>query len=191
MNHYEALGVPMGASVKEVRHAYLAAARRHHPDFHANDDARSRAGHARQMQHINEAWTVLGNAAERERYDLTLLVGTVPPERMRPNRDPKVPDGKGWTPRADDDGWQRDFRGWADDDGRLAEDEVGDGPDAVKLLPLALFGVGVLIGFVGMAMDQRSLLALAMVAIAASAILFMMLPVREMIRSRSRSRGRP
>lgn len=181
----------MGASVKEVRHAYLAAARRHHPDFHANDDARSRADHARKMQHINEAWTILGDTAERERYDLTLQVRTVPPtERIRPNRDPQVPDGKGWTPRADDDGWQRDFRGWADEDGRL-EEEVGDGPDAVKLLPLALFGVGVLIGFVGMAMDERGLLALAMVAIAASAILFIMLPAREMIRSRSRGRGRP
>ena len=179
----------MEASVKELRHAYLAAARRHHPDFHATDDARSRAEHARRMQHVNEAWAVLGDPAERERYDLTLQVRSVPPrERHRSNRDPEVPEGKGWTPRAEDDGWQRDFREWADGDDRLAEDEPGDGPDAMKLLPLGFFGLGILIAFVGIAMDERGLLALALMAIAVSAILFVMLPAREMIRGRGRDR---
>lgn len=190
MNHYEALGVPMGASAKELRHAYLAAARRHHPDFHATDEARARADHARQMQHVNEAWTVLGDAAAREHYDLTLRVGANPArERDRPNRDPEAPEGKGWTPRADDDGWQQDFRGWAADDDRLADDEPGAGPDAVKLLPLGLFGLGMLIAFVGMALDERGLMAVALVTIAVSAILFVMLPAREMIRSRGRGRS--
>ena len=187
MNHYETLGVSVGASAKEIRQAFLASARRHHPDFHATDDARSRADHARQMQQVNEAWTVLGDAAQRERYDLTQQVGAAA-ERARPNRDPQVPGGKGWTPRSGDDGWQQDFRGWAADDGRLAEDEPGDGPDPVKLLPLGLFAVGLLIAFVGMAMDERGLLALAFVAIAFSAILFVMLPAREMIRRRGRDR---
>lgn len=187
MTHYEALGVPMGASVKEIRQAYLAAARRHHPDFHGSDDARAQADHARRMQHVNEAWAVLGDAAQRERYDLTLQLGAPPrSERGRPNREPDVPAGKGWTPRSDDDGWQQDFRSWAADDDALADDEPGARTDAVKLLPLGLFVVGVLIAFLGMAMDERGLMALALVAIAVSAILFVMLPVREMIRGRGR-----
>lgn len=188
MTHYDALGVPAGASVKEIRRAYLAAARRHHPDFHGADDAHAQADHARQMQHVNEAWSVLGDAAQRERYDLTLQVGGAPQaERGRPGRDPDVPAGKGWTPRADDDGWQQDFRGWAADADELADDEPVARTDAVKLLPLGLFVVGVLVAFFGMAMDERGIMALALVAIALSAILFVMLPVREMIRGRGRS----
>ena len=41
MNLYQALGVSPGASVEQIRHAYLEAARVHHPDFHLGEpDAR-------------------------------------------------------------------------------------------------------------------------------------------------------
>lgn len=182
MNHYQALGVPDTASAKEIRTAYLAAARRHHPDFHATDDARSRADHARQMQRVNEAWSVLGDPAAREMYDLTL---DAPVKRPGPAR-PEAPAGKGWTPRVGDDGWQKDFGSWAQEDDRLPDDEVGDGPSAVKLAPLALFVLGILVGFLAMAIDSRGLLAVSFVAIACSAILFLLLPAREMLRGRSR-----
>ena len=59
MNHYEVLRVEPDASPERVREAYLLEARRHHPDFHTGEDASRRAGHARQMQAVNEAWAVV------------------------------------------------------------------------------------------------------------------------------------
>ena len=44
MNHYEVLGVVPDSEPGEIRKAYLAAARRYHPDFHADADAAVRAG---------------------------------------------------------------------------------------------------------------------------------------------------
>ncbi|QXC62549.1 J domain-containing protein [Aquihabitans sp. G128] len=191
MNHYEALGVPVGAGAAEIRQAYLSAARRHHPDFHVDADAATRARHARQMVLVNEAWEVLGQAGARERYDLSLRLPVGPPtERIRPNREPDVPAGKGWTPRRGDDGWQRDFAGWAAEDERLAPE--GSGIRARKhrgllaIVPVAVFALGILSGFLGMVLSSRELLAGAFIGIAVSAALFVMLPIIEMSRGRHR-----
>ncbi|CAN5418876.1 hypothetical protein BH10ACT1_BH10ACT1_10450 [soil metagenome] len=192
MNHYEALGVPVGAGAAEIRQAYLAAARRHHPDFHVDADEATRARNARQMQQVNEAWEVLGSAASRQLYDRTQHLAVAPPtERVRPNRDPDVPAGKAWTPRRGDDGWQQDFQGWAGEDERLAPDGPGIRGNrkhrgSIAILPVALFGLGVLSGFLGMVLTSRELLAGAFIAIAISAALFVMLPIIEMSRGRHR-----
>jgi hypothetical protein len=47
VNPYEVLGVSPGATPDEVRRAYLALARRHHPDAGGNTD---------EMRRLNEAW---------------------------------------------------------------------------------------------------------------------------------------
>lgn len=128
VNHYEVLGVSMSASSAEIRKAYIHAARIHHPDFHLDADPATQADHARRMTAANEAWAVLGDPERRERFDLTFAMPTVPPaERARPSREPDLPPGKGWTPRADDDGWQRDYRAWAEETDRLPEDEPAPG----------------------------------------------------------------
>ncbi len=189
MNHYEALGVPVGAGEGDIRRAYLDAARRHHPDYHVDADEPTRARNARRMQQVNEAWSVLGSAASRQRYDLTLRVPQAPPtERIRPNREPQVPAGKGWTPRAGDTAWQRDFRGWADETDLLPPDSPGVRArrGVVAILPVALFGAAIGLGFLGLVLDARPLFAAAFIAVGLSAALFVMLPVIMMARGRHR-----
>jgi curved DNA-binding protein CbpA len=191
MTLYDALGVRMGAPVEEIRQAYLHAARIHHPDFHLDAAPAVQADHAHRMQVANEAWSVLGHPESRERYDLSLRMPVAPPtERVRPSREPQVPAGKGWTPRSGDDGWQRDFRSWADEGDELAPDAPGPGRPGLHgvraVVPVALFGVAVLSLLLGMVMGARPLLALGFAALAASAALFVMLPVIEMARGRHR-----
>lgn len=65
MNHYEVLGVAPAAGEGELRRAYLAKARQHHPDAGGDD---------RSMTRLNQAWAVLSDPEERRRYDATLGV---------------------------------------------------------------------------------------------------------------------
>jgi len=66
---YEVLGVPPGATADEVRRAYLALARRHHPDAHAEGGPGPRAAAERRMQEVNAAWAVLGDPTRRAAHD--------------------------------------------------------------------------------------------------------------------------
>ncbi len=160
MTHYEVLGVEAGASPGEVRLAFVALARRHHPDRPGGDADRMRA--------VNEAWAVLGDAARRARYDQALRVAP------RPDR-ADVPPA---TPSADRDDLLRD----------LADDRPLGGqvvlPGWLSLLPVAafasaigLFGTGVLFG-------SAPALALAAVAFALSCALFLAAPFVALLSSR-------
>lgn len=70
MTHYEALGVPRTATHAEIKAAFRAAARRHHPDAVSSDGA-TRRGDDR-MARLNEAWRVLGDERRRVDYDRAL-----------------------------------------------------------------------------------------------------------------------
>lgn len=60
--------MPRHATQAEIRSAYRALARRHHPD--------TRGGRpSPEMAAINEAWSVLSDPARRARYDADLRVG--------------------------------------------------------------------------------------------------------------------
>jgi curved DNA-binding protein CbpA len=63
MDLYEILQVNRNADAEVIRAAYRALARRHHPDV---------GGRPELMVSINEAWSILGNAARRRGYDITL-----------------------------------------------------------------------------------------------------------------------
>ena len=65
MTHYDVLGVAPGAPSAEVRQAYVALARVHHPDRAGGDAVR--------MQAINAAWATLGDPERRARYDADVL----------------------------------------------------------------------------------------------------------------------
>jgi len=193
VNHYEVLGVAPGSDAGEIRKAYLAAARRYHPDFHADADGATRRVNARRMQELNGAWEVLGDPAARAAYDRSLHTAADPGVARRAAREatasapPEVPEGKGWTPRAGDDGWMTDFDAWADEHDELAPD-VPRSPRrrAVTLLPVALIAAAVVCGFVGLAVQLNELVALAAVCGILAAGLFIMLPMYEMSRGRRR-----
>jgi hypothetical protein len=190
VNHYEVLGVEPGCDAGAVRKAYLAAARRYHPDFHADADAATRAGNARRMQDLNQAWEVLGDPSARAAYDRSLAAAADPGVARRVAREqsqPDIPAGKGWTPRADDTGWMDDFGAWADEHDELPPD-VARSPrrKAVTLLPIALFVVAVVCAFVGLAVQLDELVALAFVCVILAGGLFIMLPMYEMSRGRRR-----
>ena len=190
MNHYEVLGISRGAKAAEVRRAYLVAAREHHPDYFVDRDPRERADAARRMQEINEAWSVLGDPSRRSSYDRDLG-----PDRSRSTKGDgttgragaaDVPPGKGWTPRASDTAWQRDFGAWRDEDVRLAEDPPSTTRRLVLLLPMLLVVAALVLGLSGAAMSSRPILAASFIAFAIAAILFVMLPVLEMAKGRDR-----
>jgi curved DNA-binding protein CbpA len=192
VNHYEVLGVDPGCDPGEVRKAYLAAARRYHPDFHADADEVTRVGNARRMQELNQAWEVLGDPAARASYDRSLLTGDDPGVARRAAREqaaagPEMPAGKGWTPRAGDDGWMSDFDAWADEHDELAPDVPrSERRRAVTLLPVALFAGAVLSVFVGLVVKLDELVALGAVCVILAGGLFVMLPLFEMSRGRRR-----
>jgi hypothetical protein len=191
VNHYEVLGVAPESESGEIRKAYLAAARRYHPDFHVDADAPTRDGNARRMQALNRAWEVLGDPAARADYDRSLLAGTDPGFARRAARDqqaePEMPAGKGWTPRAGDDGWMSDFDAWADEHDDLAPDlPRSNRRNVVTLLPVGLFAVAVVCTFVGLAVKLNELVALGAVCVILAAGLFVMLPMFEMARGRRR-----
>lgn len=70
--HYEALSVASTADQAEIRRAYLAAARKWHPDRHLDLSATEGAKAESAMRRVNEAWKVLGTAESRKVYDRQL-----------------------------------------------------------------------------------------------------------------------
>jgi molecular chaperone DnaJ len=69
-DYYEVLGVARNASGDQIKRAYRALAREHHPDV-AHD--KSRAEH--RFKEINEAYEVLSDASKRAQYDRFGYVG--------------------------------------------------------------------------------------------------------------------
>lgn len=73
-DHYAVLGVARGAAAAEIKAAYRALVKRHHPDA-GGDDQRILA--------LNAAWEVLGDGERRRRYDAALAPGPVLPASAR------------------------------------------------------------------------------------------------------------
>ena len=115
MTHYEVLGVPQTASAADVRRAFLALARRFHPDVHVLADAATQRRAAACMRAVNDAWAVLGDAGRRASYDAELRRAPAAGCRRAP---PVHPAGgtssgaRGWThaeaaPAAGPADWRR------------------------------------------------------------------------------------
>lgn len=63
-DYYSTLGVPRGATEKDIRSAFRKLARKHHPDVNDNDPASEE-----KFKEINEAYTVLSDTDSRRKYD--------------------------------------------------------------------------------------------------------------------------
>lgn len=63
-DYYKTLGVPRGADEKEIKKAFRKLAQQYHPDKNPGD----KSAEAR-FKEINEAYTVLGDADKRAKYD--------------------------------------------------------------------------------------------------------------------------
>jgi hypothetical protein len=171
---YDVLGVAPDASPAAIRRAYVALARRYHPDFHTNATAGVRAANEKAMQAVNEAWTVLSDPAARRRYDERYLRPSgsdADARRARAEEDAHA--RAAWRPFDDDDG---------DIDPRLLDDEptrvvVSRRRQIVTVLPTVVFFVGVLLTLVGFVVNLLPLAALGIVAIVGSALGFFVLPL--------------
>lgn len=63
-DHYSVLGVPPTASARQIRDAYRALARAHHPDLNPDDPEAERM-----FKRISRAWEVLRDPKTRRAYD--------------------------------------------------------------------------------------------------------------------------
>ena len=177
MTHYETLGIPTGADPAEIRRAYVALARRFHPDAHAGRSPAEQAHADRRMRDVNEAWSALSDPERRRAYDRTISVARRDEPRPRPA-------GKPWVPRGDDDEWMRDFASWREETDLLPPDPPGP-RRPVRLLPAAVLALAALVGVVGLVLAHRATLAVAFMLVGISAALWIWLPLVELAKSRA------
>ncbi len=65
--YYDVLMVSRNASQEVIRAAFKSLCQKHHPDRNAHPNAE------RMIQQLNEAYSVLSNPIERNKYDKQLL----------------------------------------------------------------------------------------------------------------------
>src|SRR6185312_3309960 len=61
---YEVLGVPKSAGEADIKKAFRALAKKHHPDKHAGDTAAQK-----KFQEIGSAYDILGDKDKRAKFD--------------------------------------------------------------------------------------------------------------------------
>jgi len=134
---YEVLGVEPTASDAEIRRAYVALARRFHPDANPAGEERMRA--------VNEAWAVLGDRARRRDYDRGRTA-------VDPGFVPDDPADDGFDPRSQPDVPYRPH---------TAREVRRHG--TFTMLPVAIFGGSVAVGTAGVFFDSPALFGTAVI----------------------------
>lgn len=164
VTHYDVLGVPPTAPTSEVRRAYVALARRHHPDREGGD--------ADTMRAVNEAWATLRDPQRRAGYDRAIggpggVGGAAPSAEARPATD------------------LEDLLADLGDDTPIGGVVVL--PRWLSLVPVAVFAASLALGFVGLLFSSAAALAVAVGFFAVSCAMFLMAPFVALLASR---RGR-
>src|SRR5215469_7948914 len=78
---YEVLGIAKTASEAEIKKAFRALAKKHHPDKHAGDAAAQK-----RFQEISGAYDILGDKEKRAQYD----AGAIGPDGNPRGFDPRA-----------------------------------------------------------------------------------------------------
>lgn len=142
MNPYAVLGVEPGASDAEIRRAYLALARRFHPDANPGGEDRMRA--------VNEAWAILGDRARRTAWDRRSPdPGFVPDDPSEDGFDPRAQPDVPYRPPTPA---QQQRRG------------------LLTMAPVVLFAVAVVAAGTGVFFDNAALLGIAVVVFSLSCL---------------------
>lgn len=138
---YDVLGVSPAASSGELRRAYMAEARRHHPDAGGNADV---------MRELNQAWAVLSDPVRRRSYDLELGITG-------------IGDRPAWSGPSEPYDGDR-FAPLDVDPADLLDDRPISLPPrsgALPLIPPALFLLSVGLGSVALVLDSPPMLGFA------------------------------
>jgi hypothetical protein len=142
VNPYEVLGVLRTATDAEIRHAYLALARRFHPDANPGGEER--------MRLVNEAWAVLGDRARRAEYD-----------RQHAHRREERPD-PGFRPHdTGDDTF--DPKAQPDAPYRPVPHAARSRREVLTFLPIGIFAGAVIVGGAGFFFDSPPLIGAGVV----------------------------
>jgi hypothetical protein len=182
VNHYEVLRVPETASPDELRRAYIAQAREHHPDRHRAAGPSAAAAAEDRMRLINEAWDVLRDPLRRRSYDQRL---------SHPGGDPSRPGGTAanvhrpsdrFTPYRPDTPEDPD-----EDDAWRYEPDQGDPasvpPRSLLAAPPALFVLGLVLLVLSLVTGLDVFAAVGLICLFGSALLFVGAPVVALFRS--------
>ncbi len=179
--HYDLLGLPASASQDEIRAAYRALARRHHPDTQHDVDPATADRSRQTMAALNGAWAVLGDPKRRRAYDEALGRGHPGPARpMGPTGNDNRP-GPDWMP----------FSEYEDDPEDLDDEPYGNPPprrpaDSMVMTPVLLLLCAVGIFFFSTMVQSSRLRMLAILLLPIAGVGFIAAPLFVMIRARSR-----
>ena len=177
--HYELLGLPADASQDEIRAAYRALARRHHPDTQHDVDPATADRSRHTMAALNAAWAILGDPVRREAYD-TELGRPAPVARPMGTNGYR---GPSWD-------WQPLHEGFDDPDD-LDEEPYGDPPprrpsDSMVMTPVLLVLLAVGLFFFSTMVGSAGLRTIAILLLPIAGIGFVAAPLFVMVRGRSR-----
>ena len=176
-SHYDVLGVRPDATQDEIRRAYHALARRHHPDTRPDAEPTAARESGLAMAAVNDAWEVLGDPVRRRAYDNARNSGHTRATTQAP------PGTHEWVPFHEGvDDWEDED--WDDDD---RPPLVSGGFGLVVMVPvlLVVFAVGL---FFFSTMAQSTMLRnVAIVLFPVAGFGFVAAPLLVMVRSRSKS----
>ncbi len=177
-SHYDVLGVRADATQDEIRRAYHALARRHHPDTQPDADPTAARESGLAMAAVNDAWEVLGDPVRRRAYDNDTGSG-----RYTRTTTEAPPASHEWVPFHEGvEDWDEE---WEDDDDRPPLVSGGFGLVVMVPVLLVLFAVGL---FFFSTMAQSTMLRnVAIVLFPVAGFGFVAAPLLVMVRSRSRS----
>src|SRR4029079_2033020 len=87
---YDVLGVSRKATEAEIKKAFRALAKKHHPDKHANDPKA-----VKKFQEISAAYELIGDKEKRAQYDRGEIDEAGQPKGFKPGAHPRGL-GQGW-----------------------------------------------------------------------------------------------